>query len=452
VKPGTILVAEDDRPQREILVKILASEGYDVEQASQGAEAMALAEAGSFDLVLMDLKMPDTQGISLLDDLLRMDSQLSVVIMTGHGTVETAVAAMKRGAYDYLAKPLEKDDLLLTVKRGVERRRLLSENLLLRQEVEGKFRPANIVGSSPRMQVIFEIVDKVSRSTATVLIFGESGTGKELIARAIHYRSPRKERPFFAINCAAFPETLLESELFGYEKGAFTGAQARKVGIFEAASGSSLFLDEVGDLSPATQAKVLRVLQEKEIKRVGGVESILVDVRILAATNKDLAAEVRKGAFREDLYYRLNVIPIVLPPLRDRAEDIPSLIEHFTQKYGPERRFSPQAMKRLINLPWAGNVRELESVIERAMVLSEKEVIEPEDLPMDAALTVPGEMKPEIPPGGMDFEAWEKALLIEALRKSDGVVAKAARLLGMSYRTFQYRMEKFGIGQGRVQS
>jgi DNA-binding NtrC family response regulator len=452
VKPGTILVAEDDRPQREILVKILASEGYEVEQASQGAEAMAKAEAENFDLVLMDLKMPDTQGISLLDDLLRMDSQLSVVIMTGHGTVETAVAAMKRGAYDYLAKPLEKDDLLLTVKRGVERRWLLSENLLLRQEVEGKFRPANIVGSSPKMQVIFEIVDKVSRSTATVLIFGESGTGKELIARAIHYRSPRKERPFFAINCAAFPESLLESELFGYEKGAFTGAQARKVGIFEAASGSSLFLDEVGDLSPATQAKVLRVLQEKEIKRVGGVESIPVDVRILAATNKDLAAEVRKGAFREDLYYRLNVIPIVLPPLRERAEDIPSLIEHFTKKYGPTRRFSPEAMKRLIDLPWTGNVRELESVIERAMVLSEKEVIEPEDLPMNAALPVLGEMKPEIPAGGIDFEVWERALLVEALRKSDGVVAKAARLLGMSYRTFQYRMEKFGIGQGREQS
>ena len=452
MKTGTILVAEDDRPQRDILVKILASEGYEVEQASQGAEAMAKAEAGNFDLVLMDLKMPDTQGISLLDDLLRMDSQLSVVIMTGHGTVETAVAAMKRGAYDYLTKPLEKDDLLLTVKRGVERRWLLSENLLLRQEVEGKFRPANIVGSSKKMQVIFEIVDKVSRSTATVLIFGESGTGKELIARAIHYQSPRKERPFFAINCAAFPETLLESELFGYEKGAFTGAQSRKIGIFEAASGSSLFLDEVGDLSPATQAKVLRALQEKEIKRVGGVESIPVDVRILAATNKDLAAEVRKGMFREDLYYRLYVIPIVLPPLRERAEDIPSLIEHFTKKYGPGRRFSPQAMKRLINLPWPGNVRELESVIERAMVLSEKEVIEPEDLPMDAVPQAQEEMKPEIPPGGMAFEAWERALLVEALRKSDGVVAKAARLLGMSYRTFQYRMEKFGIGQGREQS
>jgi DNA-binding NtrC family response regulator len=452
MKTGTILVAEDDRPQREILVKILASEGYEVEQASQGAEAMAKAEAGNFDLVLMDLKMPDTQGISLLDDLLQMDSQLSVVIMTGHGTVETAVAAMKRGAYDYLTKPLDKDDLLLTVKRGVERRWLLSENLLLRQEVEGKFRPANIVGNSKKMQVIFEIVDKVSRSTATVMIFGESGTGKELIARAIHYQSPRKERPFFAINCAAFPETLLESELFGYEKGAFTGAQSRKIGIFEAASGSSLFLDEVGDLSPATQAKVLRALQEKEIKRVGGVKSIPVDVRILAATNKDLAAEVRKGTFREDLYYRLYVIPIVLPPLRERAEDIPSLIEHFTKKYGPRRRFSPQAMKRLINLPWPGNVRELESVIERAMVLSEKEVIEPEDLPMNAVPQAQEEMRPEIPPGGMDFEAWEKALLVEALRKSDGVVAKAARLLGMSYRTFQYRMEKFGIGQGREQS
>jgi len=371
--------------------------------------------------------------------------------MTGHGTVETAVAAMKRGAYDYLTKPLDKDDLLLTVKRGVERRWLLSENLLLRQEVEGKFRPANIVGNSKKMQVIFEIVDKVSRSTATVMIFGESGTGKELIARAIHYQSPRKERPFFAINCAAFPETLLESELFGYEKGAFTGAQSRKIGIFEAASGSSLFLDEVGDLSPATQAKVLRALQEKEIKRVGGVKSIPVDVRILAATNKDLAAEVRKGTFREDLFYRLNVIPIVLPPLRERAEDIPSLIEHFTKIYGPTRRFSSEAMRRLIQHPWPGNVRELESAIERAMVLSEKDVIEPEDLPMDATLPVPGEMKPEIPPGGMDFEAWERALLVEALRKSDGVVAKAARLLGMSYRTLQYRMEKFGIGQGREQ-
>lgn len=452
MKKGTILVAEDDQPQRSILARILESEGYEVDQAANGREALALSSEREYDLVLMDLKMPDTQGLSLLESLLKLEKPASIVIMTAFGTVETAVKALKLGAYDYLSKPLDKDELLLTAKRVIERKRLLSDNLRLREEVAEKFRPANIVGRSKKMLAIFEIVEKVSRSASTVMIHGESGTGKELIARAIHYQSDRRERPFFAINCAAFPETLLESELFGYEKGAFTGAQARKIGTFEAASGSSLLLDEVGDLSIATQAKVLRALQEREIKRVGGNEAIKLDVRIIGATNKDLASEVRKGMFREDLYYRLNVIPIFLPPLRERTEDIPALIEHFTMKYGPRRTFSPEAVQKLLAYPWPGNVRELESVIERSMVLSEKKVLSPEDLPLEMSL--PGtrpEPRPELPLEGIDFENWERALLVEALRRSEGVVARASKLVGLSYRTFQYRMEKYKIAPEEFQ-
>ncbi len=443
-----ILVVDDERHQRDILKVILEGEGYDVTVAGNARQALEQARDGGFDVVLTDLKMPDQSGIELLSELLRIQPGLCVVLMTAHGSIDSAVEAMRQGAFDYLTKPLERDQMLLVVRRALERSRLVRENRMLRDQLRDRFHLDNIVGAHGSMHDVFRIVHKVAASSSTVLIYGESGTGKELVARALHFQSDRKARPFYAVNVAALPESILETELFGHEKGAFTGAETRKIGLFEQASGSTLFLDEVGDLKRDLQVKLLRTLQEREIMRVGGTERIKVDVRIIAATNQDLEKAVREGRFREDLYYRLNVIPIVLPPLRERRTDIPLLVEHFMKKYatGTRRTIGDRALKALSEYDWPGNVRELESVIERALLLAEGEEILPSDLPsaVRAGLSVPrGPLALDIPESGIDLESVERSLVLKALEKAEGNVSRAARLLGLTRRTMQYRLEKF---------
>ena len=344
-----ILVVDDEPLQRQILQTILSGEGYEVTTAGNGKQALS-AVREAFDVVLTDLKMPDLNGIELLEQLLRLQPNLCVVLMTAHGTIDSAVQAMRKGAFDYLTKPLDKEQLLLVLRRALERTRLVRENRLLQEQLRDRFRLSSIVGAHGSMQDLFRLVHKVASSTSTVLLYGESGTGKELVARALHHESDRRHRPFFALNVASLPESLLEAEMFGYEKGAFTGAEARKIGLVEQAHGSTLFLDEVGDLKRDLQVKLLRTLQEREILRVGGTERIHVDVRFVAATNQDLERAVREGRFREDLYYRLNVIPVVIPPLRERRTDVPLLVEHFLRKYGGgrPRGLSGEALQMLV--------------------------------------------------------------------------------------------------------
>lgn len=454
-------MVDDEGPQREILRRILAAEGYLVETAPGGGEAVARCQEKPFDLILTDMRMPGTDGLSLVERLTRDDPPTLVILMTAYGSMDSAQHAVERGAFDYLTKPIEREELLLTVQRAFERIQLIQENRLLRQQLEERFRVEGIVGSHFRMQEVFEKIQKVSGSISTVLIIGESGTGKELVARAIHRHSPRRDRPFVAVSCAAIPETLIESELFGYEKGAFTGAAFRRIGLFEAADKSTLFLDEIAELSINVQAKVLRALQGKEVRRVGGREDIRVDVRIIAATNKNLEEEIRQGAFREDLFYRLNVVSIVIPPLRERSTDIPQLIEYFVRKYSENsekriRGITNEAMRLLMNYHWPGNVRQLEAVIERAMLLSDGREIEHYDLPIEVrffdlpaqnlrATARNGKFGIEIPSGGISFEELERDLIVQAMERSDWVITKAARLLGLSYRTLQYRLEKFRI-------
>jgi DNA-binding NtrC family response regulator len=442
-----VLVVDDEPHQRDILQMILEGEGYDATVAGNARQAMDEARSGSFDVVLTDLKMPDKSGIELLSELQKTQPGVCVVLMTAHGSIDSAVEAMRRGAFDYLTKPLERDELLLVLKRALERTRLVRENRMLHEQLRDRFRLENIVGSHGTMQDVFRMVHKVAASASTVIIYGESGTGKELVARALHYQSDRRDRPFYAVNVAALPESILEAELFGHEKGAFTGADSRKIGLFEQASGSTLFLDEVGDLKRDLQVKLLRTLQEREILRVGGTERIRVDVRIIAATNLDLEKAVGEGRFREDLYYRLNVIPIVLPPLRERRPDIPLLVEHFMKKYSGERprSVSPKALNLLVEYDWPGNVRELESVIERALLLAESDEIQPGDLPAAVRAGISSRRGPlalDIPDAGIDLEDVERSLVLKALEKTEGNVSRAARLLGLTRRTLQYRLEK----------
>jgi len=444
---GRVLIADDERRQRDILQMILEAEGYETTTAGNGRQALEAARASAFDIVLTDLKMPDLTGIELLSELQRAQAGQCVILMTAHGTIDSAVDAMRKGAFDYLTKPLEKDELLLVLRRAMERNQLVRENRRLKEELRTRFRLESIVGAHGSMQDVFRVVHKVAQSPSTVLIYGESGTGKELVARALHHESDRRTRPFYAVNVAALPESILEAELFGHEKGAFTGAESRKIGLFEQASGSTLFLDEVGDLKRDLQVKLLRTLQEREILRVGGTERVKVDVRIVAATNQDLDRAVREGRFREDLYYRLNVIPIALPPLRDRRTDIPLLVDHFVAKYagGARRSVSKEALEVLIAYDWPGNVRELESVIERVLLLAETDQIAPSDLPGSVRTRVAsprGAVDLDIPEQGIDLDALEESLMLKALEKAGGNVSRAARLLGLSRRTLQYRMAK----------
>jgi DNA-binding NtrC family response regulator len=382
---GSVLVVEDDKHQRGIVKTILAKEGFYVEDVATGGAAMDLLRQHPFDLVLTDLRLPDMEGTEILKEVKAQSCPSHVIIITAYGSIPSAVEATKLGAFYYLEKPLEKDQLLLILQNAMNQVKLLKDNLMLKDQLQDRFHLDNIVGSHGGMQDLFRIVKKVAPTNSTTLIYGESGTGKELFARSIHYNSPRKNKPFFAINCASIPETLLESELFGFEKGAFTGAMTRHIGLFEQAHGSSLFLDEIGDLTLNTQAKVLRVIQEKEIRRIGGNESIKLDVRIIAATNRKLEDEIARGRFREDLFYRLNVIAFTIPPLRERGTDIPLLVEHFLRRLNEVSRkktgITNEALQSLMEYAWPGNVRQLESAIERAYILCDSEMIGVEHLP-----------------------------------------------------------------------
>jgi DNA-binding NtrC family response regulator len=449
---ATLLVVDDEKHQRESLQMILEDEGYRVTAAPDGRQALALAGDTHPEVVLTDLKMPGLSGMDLVRALADGPLPPRVILITAHGSVERAREAHRLGAFDYMSKPVVADELLFRVERAVESHRLAERTLRLERRLKGDGLEA-MVGESAAMREIFRLVEKIAPTQSTVLVRGESGTGKELVARAIHSRSARAARPFQAINCAAIPESLLESELFGHEKGAFTGAEARKAGLFESASGSTLFLDEIGDLSLPLQGKILRALQEREVRRVGGNETVPVDVRVVAATNRDLETMMRSGQFREDLFYRLNVIPIVLPPLRERASDIPALVLRFLEKANGAHGTSvgeidPAALDLLVRHPWPGNIRQLESVVERAVLLSEGSVVRPADLPVEIRLQTSPSARPngfDIPAEGIDIEDFERQLIVQAMERSGWVIARAARLLGLTYRTLQYRLEKFGI-------
>lgn len=446
-----ILVVDDEPLQREILKTILSAEGYDTETAESAEIALTMLKKIDPDVILTDLQMTGMSGLDFLQSLPEKSVPPAVIVITAHGTISSAVEAVRLGAADYLTKPVDKEKILFAVQKASERSKILKENLRLRSELFSRFKIDGIVGISPRIRQIVDILRRVADSSSTIMIRGESGTGKELIARAVHYNSPRCGRPFTAINCAAIPENLFESELFGYEAGAFTGANGRREGLIEATQGGTLFLDEVGDMPMTMQSKLLRVLQDREIRRIGGKETIRVDIRILSATNKNLEEEVEKGNFREDLYYRLNVVFIEMPPLRERCEDIPDLVATFVRKYNQEfgRRVtdvSREALKALIEYRWPGNVRQLEAVIERSVLLSEGGTLTLDDV---GGLLVGRKTAPslgfDLPEEGLDFEALEKDLLQKALQRTNGVASKAAKLLHMSYKTFLYRIEKFSL-------
>lgn len=451
-KTGSILIVDDERGQRDILKLILNKEGYEIVDAPGVREALEQLEQREFDLILTDLKMQGQSGLDLLEKVLVNDPQQCVILMTAHGSVDSAVEAMRKGAFDYLEKPLERENLVLTLQRAFERIGLVRENRVLQKRVASTMTIPNILGDHPKMAEVFRIVAKIASTNSTVLIVGESGTGKELIARAIHEGSQRRDKPFMAINCAAIPETLIESELFGHEKGSFTGANAREFGVFEAADGGTVFLDEIGEMNVSMQAKLLRAIQEKEIRRVGGKVNVPLDVRIVSATNKELEQEIKRGNFREDLFYRLNVIRINLPPLRERGNDVKTLAEFFVKKYSRTtgiavEGISRAALKLLMSYPWPGNVRQLESVIERSVLMAESNYIEPGDLPSEITATslLTGGIPFDLPPEGIDIETLEKSLIIKAMERAEWVIGKAAPLLGMSYKTLQYRLEKFNI-------
>ncbi len=458
MKQASVLVVEDNDLERQITADTLREEGFAVEEAAVGKRAMELLALGQFDVVLTDLLMPGMSGDELLANVRAAYPATQVVMLTAHGTIDSAVKAMKTGAFYYLTKPTDRETLVMAVAKAAELANEKQENLLLRTRLAGKLGIEGIIGQDPAFQEVMRIVHKVAPSSSTVLILGESGTGKEIVARAIHKLSPRAARPFIAINCSAIPDNLIENELFGHERGAFTGANERKTGLIETADKSTLFLDEIADLGIGLQAKILRVLQEKELRRVGGNESIRVDARLVAATNRNLAEEVAEERFREDLYYRINVVTITLPPLRDRRSDIPVLANHALDKFshlagGKVKEISREAMEVLLDYPWPGNVRQLESAIERAILLCEGDRIVPRDLPQEVlarkamfrASDRSRADKFEIPAEGIDFEKFERDLIMQAMEKADWVIAKAAKLLGMSYRTLQYRLEKFGI-------
>jgi DNA-binding NtrC family response regulator len=442
-----VLVVDDEAGQRNIVASILKSVGHVVFEAASVDEALQHIIENRPEVVLTDLKMPGKSGLVLVEEISKYQLPPEIVVITAFGTVETAVKAMRLGAYDYLNKPLEREELLLVVERAAEKYGLRVDGIQLRLELTRQL-TTGLVAESAAMRSVLDIVTKVAASDSTVLIRGESGTGKERIARLIHYQSKRGHKPMQSINCAAFPETLLESELFGYEKGSFTGAAARRIGLIESASSSTLFLDEVADMSLSTQAKLLRVLQEKEIRRVGGTKNIPVDIRIISATNKNLEEAIKLGSFRDDLFYRLNIIPVTIPPLRDRREDITALVNFFINRSGRPKTIEPKAMELLNDYKWLGNVRELEAVMERISVLSSNDVITVDDLPSELKRPLEtGYSLPmwELPKEGIVFEEMERGILLQALQKSNGIMADAAKLLGMTYRTFQYRAEKFGI-------
>ncbi len=457
-----ILVVDDEKSLREVMSIMLKRAGYAVTEAADGEEAIGQVNKEIFDLVITDLRMPRADGMDVLKAVKSFSPDTVVLVVTAFGTADSAVEAMKHGAFDYLTKPFQVDEVQLIIRNALEKRRLSTENMLLRREMASQSSFARIVGHSDAMRKVFDVVRKVADSKSNVLICGESGTGKELVARAIHYNSARSAMPFVAVNCSAVPETLLESELFGHMKGSFTGAVANKAGLFEVANGGTIFLDEIGDTTPTIQVKLLRVIQEREFRRVGGNQDMKVDVRIVAATNRDLEKAVADGSFREDLYYRLDVIPIRLPPLRLRTGDIPLLVTHFLERFAEESGkpapiLTPEAIQVLLSHEWRGNVRELENLIERVVAFSTGAPVTETDVRgwLHRAVTPQQTqgLPTDIPDEGIDLEGLingiEKDLLMKALERSKWVKKKAARLLKLNTRSFRYRLEKYAIKGGR---
>ena len=455
----SILIVDDEKNYPLILSAVLREEGYGTLTAESGHEALAILEGSDVDLVLTDMKMPSMDGIELLERIKAIEPDLPVIMMTAHGTVEKAVEAMQKGAYNYILKPFDNERLTIYVEKAVAMYRIVKENRYLRSAVESQYRFGNIVGKSKGMRAVFSTITKIAPVSATVLIEGESGTGKELVAKAIHFNGPRRDRPFVAVNCSAFVETLLESELFGHEKGAFTNAVSMRKGRFEIADGGTLFLDEIGELSQNLQVKLLRVIQEKTFERVGGVDPITVDIRIIAATNKKLKQETEEGRFREDLYYRLNVLNISLPPLRERREDIGPLVDHLMKKYAdqrptgaPVKGIDPEVIRLFYDYSWPGNVRELENVIERAMILSPGKTIEETDLPSEFRASVYNRLHLEaIPAGAKLYDTLalvERTMIERALRMAGNVQSRAADILGIGRSGLNQKIKKFGLDVG----
>jgi len=448
---GRVLVVDDEPTSRSGLSTLLKSEGFDVRVAEDGYKALAQLPEFGPDVLLTDLRMPGIDGIELLRKARELDGELIVVLMTAFAAVESAVKAVREGAEDYLTKPLQIDELLVILERALERRSLKRETVELRARLKEKFRFENIVGTSPAMQAVFSVIEQVAPSRASVLITGESGTGKELVAQAIHEHSPRARGPFVKLHCAALAETILESELFGHEKGAFTGSVGRREGRFKQADGGTLFLDEIGDISAATQVKLLRFLQERTFERVGGNETLKVDVRIIAATNRDLTAEVGAGRFREDLFYRLNVVNVEMPPLRARPSDLLPLATHFLQRFSKEngktiQGFDDAALERITGYRWPGNVRELENVIERAAVLCDGTLITAKHLPVGVGGVPKGAIR--IP--GSTLEEIERHSILSTLEACGGRTAQAAQMLDISVRKIQYKLHEYGISLQRT--
>ncbi len=453
-----ILVVDDEPSMRELLDIVLRREGHEVFKASNGRQAVEILEREPIDLLISDIRMPDMSGVEVLKVAKTLDADIVGIMITAHASVENAVEAMHLGAYDYVSKPFNVDELKLRIRKALERKQLAQENDLLRRALQTTHRFANIIGQSGAMQQVFQLIETIAPTTSTVLVTGESGTGKELVARAIHFNSPRRDRPFVALNCGALPETLLESELFGHMKGAFTGADSTRKGLVETAEKGTIFLDEIGEMSAMMQVKLLRVLQERTFRRVGGGEEISADIRVITATNRDLGQMVDEGAFREDLYYRINVIPVHLPALRERQEDIALLAEHFVARFSQAMgkrvtAIADEARERLEAYPWPGNIRELENAMERAVALERSDVITVASLPGavqrgEARRPGGGGAMPQLP-HGFDLEQHvqeiEREYIAEALRRAGGVKMKAAELLGMSFRSFRYYMKKYNL-------
>jgi two-component system response regulator AtoC len=448
-----ILLIDDEENFRHMLSVILKKRGYDVETANNGIDGLKKVDTGSYDTVLCDIRMPEMDGLEFLKEAQKAGCESTIIMMSAYGTLDTAIEAMKLGAYDYISKPFKPDEIVLTLKKAEERERLRRENLFLKKEVQKEYSFENMISKNERMRQIFDTIQKVAKYKSTILIAGESGTGKELVAKAIHFNSDRSNQPFIPVNCGAIPENLLESELFGHTKGSFTNAVRTKKGLFEEADGGTMFLDEIGELPLQLQVKLLRVLQDGEIRRIGDSKPIIIDVRIIAATIKDLDKEVRENQFRDDLFYRLNVLPIKIPPLRDRKEDVPLLVDHFIHKYSrelnnPIEGIVPEALNCLLNYSWKGNVRELENVIERAIVLTDSNQIQVENLPLEIQ-SPKEESRVSLLNDELSIKKasryLEKDLIKKALHKTNGNHTHAAKLLEISHRALLYKIKEYGV-------
>ncbi len=444
-----VLVVDDDMEMLELLHDYLQKVGFDTQVSASGNEALAKVEEEEYNVLVTDLKMPGISGIEILQKVGQLRPECSVILITAFGTIETAIEAMKLGAFDYITKPFKMEEVMIAIEKAIKEQKLQMENIMLRQEVEKRYKFDNLIGKSKAMQEVFTLIQRVSNNASNVIVYGDSGTGKEMVAKAVHFNGPRKNKPFIPINCTAIPEGLLESELFGHVKGAFTGASMSKKGLFEKANGGTLFLDEIGDMGMSLQGKLLRVLQDKEIRPVGGTAATKVDTRIITATNRDLLKEMEKETFREDLYYRLNVIPIHLPSLKDRPEDVPLLADFFLSKYAEEtntviKGFSKESMMLLINHSWKGNVRELENVIERAVVLSNNEILQPEDLPL-VRKSEREQIMEEAMIKQLSLRELEREYVTRILAMTKGNKNKAAKILGVNRRTLYRKEERYGL-------